>query len=103
MLLEGVSVRAVSRLTGLKLGTILGLMVQAGEQCKQFLLQSVRKEYFTDIQIDEQWGFGHAASDRRERGVLGDTGRALDRARCRRPDDLRTEAAFAPSPVLTDA
>lgn len=57
MLLEGVSIRATERLTGLDNHTILRLMVQAGEQCQQFLLQSVRNIHFTDVQIDEQWGF----------------------------------------------
>lgn len=57
MLLEGVSVRATARLTGIDRDTILRLMVQAGEQCQQFLLQSVQAHPFADVQIDEQWGF----------------------------------------------
>jgi len=34
MMLEGMSVRAISRLTGLHIRTILALMVTAGEKCQ---------------------------------------------------------------------
>lgn len=57
MLLEGVGIRATSRLTGIDRDTIIRLMVQAGKQCEDFLIQSVDHHPFTDIQIDEQWGF----------------------------------------------
>jgi len=57
MLLEGMSVRATSRMTGLDKNTILRLMVQAGEQCHQFLIDSVDNLPFRNLQVDEQWGF----------------------------------------------
>jgi transposase-like protein/IS1 family transposase len=57
LLLEGMSVRATSRMTGLDKNTILRLMVQAGEQCQQFLADTMRNVKATDIQVDELWSF----------------------------------------------
>jgi transposase-like protein/IS1 family transposase len=37
MMMEGMSVRAISRLTGLHIGTILDLMVSAGHKCQRLL------------------------------------------------------------------
>ena len=53
MMMEGVSVRAISRLTGLHIGTILALMVTAGEKCQRLLdakIQNVRPRL---VQADE--------------------------------------------------
>jgi transposase-like protein len=57
LLLEGTSVRATSRLTGLDKNTILRIMVQAGEQCFQFLADTMQNLKATDIQCDEVWSF----------------------------------------------
>ena len=57
MLLEGMSVRSTSRLTGLDKNTILGLMVQAGESCRLFMEKSIQKRTFNAIECDEQWAF----------------------------------------------
>jgi transposase-like protein/IS1 family transposase len=57
MLLEGTSVRATSRLTGLDKGTILRIMVQAGRQCFDFLADTMQNLHVADIQCDEVWSF----------------------------------------------
>jgi len=57
MLLEGVSVRAASRLTGLDKNTILGLMVQAGESCRRFMEATIRNQTVAMVECDEQWAF----------------------------------------------
>jgi transposase-like protein/IS1 family transposase len=57
LLLEGTSVRATSRLTGLAKGTILRLMVQAGRQCFQFLADTMQNLTVAEIQCDEVWSF----------------------------------------------
>lgn len=57
MLLEGMSVRATMRLTGLDKNTILRLMAQAGEQCQKFMAEAVRNVPVNDVEVDEQWGF----------------------------------------------
>ena len=57
MLLEGMSVRSTSRLTGLDKNTILGLMVQAGESCQRFMEQAIQSRTVNAIECDEQWAF----------------------------------------------
>ncbi len=57
MLLEGVSIRATSRLTGLDKDTVQRIMEVAGRQCCEFMIHAIDNHPFKDIQIDEQWGF----------------------------------------------
>lgn len=57
MMLEGTSIRAIERLTGVHRDTISALMVKAGEQCKDFLSYSVYQCPVHDVEVDEQWGF----------------------------------------------
>ena len=57
MLLEGMSVRAVTRLTGLDKGTVLRLVAKAGEQCEAFLGEALAEVHAADVQCDEQWAF----------------------------------------------
>ena len=57
MLLEGMSVRAAGRLTGLDRDTILGIMVQAGEQCAKFMEGAIKKQPAKVVECDEQWAF----------------------------------------------
>lgn len=57
MLLEGMSVRATSRLTGLDRETILRLMVQAGEQCRSFMEANIHGIPAEQVELDEQWAF----------------------------------------------
>jgi transposase-like protein/IS1 family transposase len=57
LLLEGMSIRATSRMTGLDKNTILRLVVQAGRQCFQFLADTMQNVQAADIQVDEVWSF----------------------------------------------
>src|SRR5664279_2514989 len=57
MMLEGMSVRAISRLTGLHIRTILALMVTAGEKCRQLLNAKVRNLRPNLVQADELHSF----------------------------------------------
>src|SRR5580704_11537508 len=57
LLLEGMSVRAASRLTNLDKNTILRIMVQAGRQCYQFLADTMQNLRPTEIQADEVFSF----------------------------------------------
>lgn len=57
MLLEGMSVRAASRITGIKADTICDLIVAVGENCHRFLEAKVRDVRSTRIELDELWGF----------------------------------------------
>lgn len=53
MMLEGMSVRAISQLTGLHLETILSLMLTAGEKCQRLLDTRIRGLRPNLVQADE--------------------------------------------------
>jgi transposase-like protein/IS1 family transposase len=57
MLLEGMSIRATSRLTGICKHTICDLIVVVGENCRRFLPQAVTGVEAQDVQCDEIWSF----------------------------------------------
>ena len=57
LMLEGTSARAIERLTQINYETVIGWMVQAGEQCRDFLPYSVYHVQAKDVEVDEQWGF----------------------------------------------
>ena len=57
MLLEGTSIRAASRLTGLDRGTIGRFILSAGDTCKRFMEEAIRNVELDDIQLDEIWSF----------------------------------------------
>lgn len=57
MLCEGSSVRAVSRVTGLHKGTVLKLLVAAGEACERFMAERIVGVPVADVELDEVWSF----------------------------------------------
>ncbi|MGA2903033.1 MAG: IS1 family transposase [Candidatus Korobacteraceae bacterium] len=57
MMLEGMSVRAISRLTGLHKGTILSLMLTAAQRAEAQLNSLVRNVRMAYLQADELWCF----------------------------------------------
>ncbi len=57
MLLEGMSIRAVARLTGVEKKTIGRLLLFAGQQCERFFKAVVHDVDASDIQADEIWSF----------------------------------------------
>jgi len=57
LLLEGTSIRATARLTNLDKDTVQRIMEQAGEQCFQFLADTMQNVRASDIQCDEVWSF----------------------------------------------
>src|SRR6185312_8739075 len=57
LLCEGVSVRAVERLTGLQQRTILRLLVDLGDGCKRLLEERVKDVPVNDVEIDEIWSY----------------------------------------------
>jgi hypothetical protein len=56
-LVEGTSVRATMRLTGVNRSTILGLLVLVGERCEKLLEGRISGVSVVDVQCDEIWGF----------------------------------------------
>lgn len=57
MLLEGMSVRATSRLTGLDKNTVCDLILVVGDNCGEFLDTKIRNVEVKDVQVDEIWSF----------------------------------------------
>lgn len=57
LLVEGVSVRSIERLTDVHRDTILKLLVAAGERCERLLEDRVRQVPVKDVECDEMWGF----------------------------------------------
>jgi lambda repressor-like predicted transcriptional regulator len=58
-MLEGMSVRAISRFTGLHKHTILSLMLTAAEKARQVLNAKVQNISPRFVQLDEMWEFVH--------------------------------------------
>lgn len=57
LILEGCSLRATERITGVTLHTLLKLLVLAGERSEQLLESRVRNVAVRDVQADEMWSF----------------------------------------------
>jgi IS1 family transposase len=75
LLLEGMSVRSVERVTGVHRDTILRLLVLAGERCEALMLSKCQNLTVKDVEVDEIWGFvgkkeGHKSDD--DEAELGD-------------------------------
>jgi len=59
-LVEGVSVRATSRMTGVAKGTILRLLADVGTACAEYQDRTLRGLACKRVQIDEIWSFCYA-------------------------------------------
>lgn len=57
LLLEGNSVSTVERITEVHHGTILKLLVLAGEKCERIMGEKVRNIDVRDVECDEAWSF----------------------------------------------
>lgn len=57
MLVEGSSIRATERVTGIARNTLCKLVVYFGQACRRFLDQKMRGLKLDHLQFDEQWTF----------------------------------------------
>src|ERR1041384_2912120 len=57
MLLEGCSIRSVSRITGVHKQTIMDMLVIAGERCERLMRKRIKGIAVKDVEADEIWGF----------------------------------------------
>jgi IS1 family transposase/transposase-like protein len=74
MLLEGLSIRAVERITGLDRNTLCDLVLVVGENCER-LLASIKGVEAKDVQCDEIWSFvGCKERTRHAERYTGDEG-----------------------------
>lgn len=60
MLVEGSSMRSVSRLAGVSINTISKLLADAGKACAEFHDANVREVQSKNLQCDEIWSFCYA-------------------------------------------
>ena len=86
MLVEGSSMRSISRVTGVSINTVSKLLVAAGEVCSQYHDQKVRNVTAGNVQADEVWSFTYSKEKNapRAKGVIDHAGdvwlwKALDR------------------------
>lgn len=60
MLVEGSSMRSISRVTGVSINTVTKLLVDAGEACMAYHDETVRNVKAAQVQCDEIWSFCYA-------------------------------------------
>jgi IS1 family transposase len=60
MLVEGMSMRAISRTVGVSINTVSKLLVEAGEACAAYHDETVRDVEAQQVQCDEIWSFCYA-------------------------------------------
>jgi transposase-like protein/IS1 family transposase len=56
LMLEGMSLRSITRITGIHRQTLCDLILVAGANCER-MLNSIRNVPVNDVQLDEIWGF----------------------------------------------
>ena len=75
LLLEGMSLRATSRMTGLSRNTLGDLLLIVGERCETFSRAMIKDVEATDVQADEIWSFvGMKEKTRKRIGASEDMG-----------------------------
>lgn len=60
MLVEGMSMRSISRTVGVSINTVSKLLVEAGEACAAYHDETVRNVGSTRVECDEIWSFCYA-------------------------------------------
>src|ERR1017187_2313193 len=73
LLCEGVSIRAIERITATNRNTIMGLNCRVGDACKKIMDEKMRGLKCRNIEIDEIWGFiGSKQKNAQRAGTFGD-------------------------------
>ena len=60
LLVEGMSMRAISRTGGVSINTVTKLLIEAGEACAEYHNENVRNVTASRVQCDEIWSFFYA-------------------------------------------
>lgn len=76
-LVEGCSLRSITRLTGIHRTTSINLMLEFGDNCREFLDREMRGLNLRHVQGDEIWTFvqkkqGRLKDDEKENPLIGD-------------------------------
>jgi transposase-like protein/IS1 family transposase len=72
LLCEGMSVRAIERLTGTEKSTILRLLVQAGEACERLMAERIKDVPVKDVECDEIWSYVRCKEGTKKRKGIDD-------------------------------
>jgi transposase-like protein/IS1 family transposase len=57
LLLEGNSIASIARITDIHPGTILRVLVKAGDKCERIMAEKIRNVEVRDVEMDEVWSF----------------------------------------------
>jgi hypothetical protein len=57
LLVEGNSIRSITRITGIHRTTVMNLLVEFGEDCRQFLQRGLSDLHVQHVECDEIWTF----------------------------------------------
>jgi transposase-like protein/IS1 family transposase len=85
LLVEGMSVLATVRITGVSKRTILDLLLYVGQQCEVYMQENIKNVFVGDVQVDEIWQYvfckNRTAKEKKYVGGCGDayTFTAIDR------------------------
>ena len=60
MMVEGMSMRSISRTVGVSINTVTKLLIEAGAACAKYQDETVRNVKATRVECDEIWSFGYA-------------------------------------------
>ena len=60
LLVEGMSMRAISRAVGVSINTVTKLLIEVGEACAEYHNKNVRNVTASRVQCDEIWSFCYA-------------------------------------------
>src|SRR3546814_4195981 len=74
MLVEGSSMRSISRITGVSINTVTKLLVDAGRACAAYHDEAVREVPAQRVQCDEIWSFCYAKAKNVERAKAAPEG-----------------------------
>src|SRR3546814_3790897 len=74
MLVEGSSMRSISRITGVSINTVTKLLVDAGQACAAYHDEAVREVPAQRVQCDEIWSFCYAKAKNAERAKAAPEG-----------------------------
>ncbi len=77
LLVEGNSLRAITRITGIHRTTVMNLMVEIGDRCNEFMSQNLRNIKTDHVELDEQWTWvakkqGHLTDTQKLDETIGD-------------------------------
>lgn len=57
LILDGMSIRACERFTGVSRNTICDLIIEVGERCRDFMASHLQGVPVADVQVDEVWSY----------------------------------------------